>query len=52
MAPALLVTGAAGGVAKSLRRALPEVYPDILWSDHHTPDDLARGERFAAAELA
>jgi uronate dehydrogenase len=48
----ILVTGAAGGIGTRLRVLLRGVYPSILWSDIRTPDDLAAGEKFLAADLA
>jgi uronate dehydrogenase len=48
----ILVTGAAGGIGTRLRTLLRDAYPSILWSDIRTPDDLARGETFVAADLS
>jgi uronate dehydrogenase len=48
----ILVTGAAGGIGTRLRTLLRGVYPSILWSDIRTPDDLAEGENFVAADLS
>ncbi|HRD76515.1 MAG TPA: NAD(P)-dependent oxidoreductase [Hyphomicrobiaceae bacterium] len=48
----VLVTGAAGGVCTWLRKLLPEVYPDIVWSDRVKPKDLASNETFIQAELS
>jgi uronate dehydrogenase len=50
--PTIVVTGAAGGIGKSLRQLLPAVYPDIRWSDRVAPPDLAPHERFVKADLA
>jgi uronate dehydrogenase len=48
----VLLTGAAGGVGRWLRRLLPPVYPELRLTDIATPPDLAPGERFVAADLA
>jgi uronate dehydrogenase len=48
----VLLTGAAGGVGRRLRRLLRPVYPELRLSDIVTPPDLAPGERFVAADLA
>lgn len=48
----VLVTGAAGGIGTHLRRLLPAVYPDIIWSDIRTPANLKPEEKFIAADLA
>ena len=48
----ILVTGAAGGVGTRLRKLMKGLYPGIRWSDLRTPDDLAAGEEFVAADLA
>jgi uronate dehydrogenase len=48
----VLLTGAAGGVGRRLRRLLPPVYPELILSDIVTPPDLAPGETFMAADLA
>ena len=50
--PRILLTGAAGGIGTSLRKLLPPIYPDLLLSDLKAPADLARGEKFKAADLA
>lgn len=47
----ILITGAAGGVARMLRREIAGHY-DLLLSDLREVDDLAPGERFMAADLA
>ena len=47
----VLVTGAAGGIATWLRKLLPPVYPDIVWSDLVEPKDLGPAERFVRADL-
>ena len=48
----VLITGAAGGVGSRLRRLLKGVYPRIRLSDIRTPEDLAPGEEFVAADLS
>jgi uronate dehydrogenase len=48
----VLITGAAGGVGSRLRRLLKGVYPRIRLSDIRTPEDLAAGEEFIAADLS
>src|SRR5262249_27989598 len=48
----VLITGAAGGIGRRLRRLLRGVYPTLRLSDKVTPDDLAAGEVFVAADLA
>ena len=48
----VLLTGAAGGVGRRLRRLLPPVYPELRLTDIVTPPDLAPGEVFVAADLA
>jgi uronate dehydrogenase len=48
----VLLTGAAGGVGRRLRRLLPPLYPELRLTDIVTPADLAPGEVFAAADLA
>src|SRR5688572_26785429 len=48
----VLLTGAAGGVGRRLRRLLAPVYPELRLTDIVTPGDLAPGEVFAAADLA
>jgi uronate dehydrogenase len=50
--PRILMTGAAGGIGTSLRKLLPPIYPDLLLSDLKAPADLARNEKFKAADLA
>lgn len=47
----VLVTGAAGGVAGWLRGLLPQIYPDIVWSDRVEPKGLGADERFVRADL-
>jgi uronate dehydrogenase len=49
---ALLVTGAAGGVATAVRATLRREFSDIRLTDRRRPRQLARGERFVPAELA
>jgi uronate dehydrogenase len=48
----ILLTGASGGVGTRLRQLLPPIYPDLLLSDLKAPADLAKDERFIAADLA
>jgi uronate dehydrogenase len=48
----VLLTGAAGGVGRRLRKLLQPVYPQLRLSDIATPPDLAPGEVFVAADLA
>ncbi|MFM8989582.1 MAG: NAD(P)-dependent oxidoreductase, partial [Alphaproteobacteria bacterium] len=48
----VLITGAAGGIGRSLRGLLRGAYPEIVLSDRVAPADLAPGERFVAADLA
>jgi uronate dehydrogenase len=50
--PRILMTGAAGGIGTSLRKLLPEVYPDLLLSDLKPPADLGAHEKFKPAELS
>ena len=50
--PRILLTGASGGVGTRLRQLLPPIYPDLLLSDLKAPADLARNEKFQAADLA
>lgn len=47
----VLMTGAAGGVARMTRPMLRELYPDLLLSDVKRPDDLRNDETFAPADL-
>jgi uronate dehydrogenase len=46
-----LITGAAGGIGRRLRRLLKGVYPTLRLSDRVKPDDLAPDEEFVAADL-
>jgi uronate dehydrogenase len=46
-----LITGAAGGVGRRLRRLLKGVYPVLRVSDRLTPPDLAPDEEFVPADL-
>jgi uronate dehydrogenase len=48
----VLLTGAAGGVARRLRRLLAPVYPELRLTDIAPPPDLAPGERFVRADLS
>jgi uronate dehydrogenase len=50
--PRILMTGAAGGIGTSLRKLLPLIYPDLVLSDLKAPADLAKDEKFKAADLA
>ncbi len=47
----VLITGAAGGIGRRLRRLLRGVYPALRLSDKVRPDDLAADEDFVAADL-
>lgn len=47
----VLITGAAGGIGRRLRRLLRGIYPALRLSDKVTPDDLADDEEFVAADL-
>jgi uronate dehydrogenase len=47
----VLITGAAGGIGRRLRRLLAGVYPALRLSDRAAIADLAPGEEFIAAEL-
>lgn len=47
----VLMTGAAGGIGRSLRRLLRGVYPALRLSDRVTPPDLGADETFVAADL-
>ncbi|HEX9463510.1 MAG TPA: NAD(P)-dependent oxidoreductase, partial [Alphaproteobacteria bacterium] len=48
----VLITGAAGGVGRHLRRLLRGVYPALRLSDMVRPQDLAPDEDFHVADLA
>ena len=48
----ILITGAAGGVGRRLRRLLRGRFPAIRLSDLTRPTDLASDEEFVAADLA
>jgi uronate dehydrogenase len=48
----VLLTGAAGGIGKHLRRLLPPIYPDLVLSDIVTPEDLEPGEKFIQADVS
>jgi hypothetical protein len=45
----VLLTGAAGGVGRRLRRLLPPVYPELRLTDIATPPDLGPDEVFGRA---
>ncbi|HEX7970257.1 MAG TPA: NAD-dependent epimerase/dehydratase family protein, partial [Stellaceae bacterium] len=47
----VLITGAAGGIGRRLRRLLRGVYPALRLSDIARPVDLAVDEEFVAADL-
>jgi uronate dehydrogenase len=47
----VLMTGAAGGVARMARPMLRELYPDLVLSDLKRPDDLRNDETFLPADL-
>ena len=48
----ILVTGAAGGIGTRLRKLMKGAYPNMRWSDHAVPKDLAPDETFVKADLA
>jgi uronate dehydrogenase len=48
----VLVTGAAGGIGRHLRRSLAGLYDELRLSDLAAPADLAASETFVAADLA
>ena len=48
----ILVTGAAGGVARQIRPLLRDAFPDVVLSDRAAVADVEPGERFVAADLA
>jgi uronate dehydrogenase len=48
----VLVTGAAGAIGSALRKLLPPVYPDLVFSDIVKPGDLAAGQVFKPADLS
>ncbi len=48
----VLVTGAAGGIGTHLRRLLPPIYPDILWSDLKPIANPTPSEKFVQADIA
>jgi len=48
----VLITGAAGGIGRRLRRLLAAPYPALRLSDRAPVTDLAPGESFVAADLA
>ena len=47
----VLLTGAAGGVARMTRPMLRELYPELVLSDVRRPDDLRNDETFVPADL-
>jgi uronate dehydrogenase len=47
----ILVTGAAGGIGTSMRKLLPPVYPEVVFSDIAEPKDLQASETFIKADL-
>ena len=47
----VLITGAAGGIGRRLRRLLAGVYPMLRLSDRAPITELAAGQEFVAAEL-
>ncbi len=51
MEETVLVTGAAGGVARQIRPYLREAYGRLRLSDRVDPGPLAEGERFVPADL-
>ena len=48
----VVMTGAAGGVARHLRPLLAGAYERLILSDRRAPDDLRADETFKAADLA
>ncbi|MCA9879438.1 MAG: NAD(P)-dependent oxidoreductase, partial [Thermomicrobiales bacterium] len=48
----VMVTGAAGGVAGRLRRLMPGLYPEIVWSDRAPLPDPRPDETFLQLDLA
>jgi uronate dehydrogenase len=48
----VLLTGAAGGIGRRLRKLLGPVYPELRLTDIVTPPELAPGEVFVPADLA
>lgn len=48
----VVMTGAAGGVARQIRPLVRGLWDRLVLSDRRTPDDLAAGEVFQAADLA
>jgi uronate dehydrogenase len=48
----ILITGAAGGIGRHLRRLLRGVYPTLRLSDIQKPQDLVADEEFMPADLA
>jgi uronate dehydrogenase len=48
----ILLTGAAGGIARAVRPVLRELAEDVVLTDREEPDAVAPGERFAPADLA
>jgi uronate dehydrogenase len=48
----ILITGAAGNVAKQMRNLLKQAYPHARLSDIRKPDDLAADGEFIIADLA
>ncbi len=48
----VMVTGAAGGVAGRLRRLMPGLYPEIVWSDRAPLPDPQPDETFLQLDLA
>jgi uronate dehydrogenase len=52
MVERVLMTGAAGGIGTRLRQLLKPHYNELVLSDMKQPADLARDERFIAADLS
>lgn len=48
----VLMTGASGGIGKSMRALLPAIYPGLVLSDLAPPPDLTPAETFRRADLA
>ena len=48
----VLVTGAAGGIGRMLRRLMPGLYREIVWSHRRELPDRQPNELFRAIELS
>jgi uronate dehydrogenase len=47
----VLVTGAAGSIGGHLRKLLPPLYPEVVFSDIRSPAGLGADERFEIADI-